>query len=81
MKAVKGVYENGEVRLLESMTRKERANVMVIFSDETDTTEPRREIKADALLRELDAIADSIEGEFDSAADIRQVRAERADGL
>jgi len=40
-----------------------------------------REIKADALLKELDAIADSIEGEFDSAADIRQVRAERAEAL
>ena len=81
MRAIKGVYENGKVRLLESMTRKEQTDVMVIFSDETDTTERQREIKADALLRELDAIADSIEGEFDSAQDIQNIRRERADSL
>ncbi len=81
MKAVKGVYENGKVRLLESMTRKERTDVVVIFSDEADATERQPRIKADASLRELDAIADSIEGEFDSAADVREVRNERADHL
>jgi len=36
---------------------------------------------ADALLQELDAIAESIEGEFDSAEDIRQIREERANRL
>ncbi len=41
----------------------------------------KREVMADALLAELDAIADSIEGEFDSAADIRQIREERANRL
>ena len=40
-----------------------------------------RQIGADALLRQLDAIANSIEGEFDSAADIREVREKRADSL
>jgi hypothetical protein len=40
-----------------------------------------REAQADELLRELDAIAESIDGEFDSAADIRQIREERADRL
>jgi hypothetical protein len=40
-----------------------------------------REATADALLQELDAIAESIEGEFDSAEDIRQIRQERADRL
>lgn len=40
-----------------------------------------REAEADALLTELDAVAESIEGEFDSAEDIRQIRAERATGL
>lgn len=74
MKAVKGVCENGEVRLLENMTRKKRTDVMVIFSRETNRTERQRETRAGALLKELDAIADNIEGEFDSAADIRQVR-------
>ena len=81
MKAVKGVYENGEVRLLESVTRKERTDVVVIFSDEGDATERQPRIKADASLRELDAIADSIEGEFDSAQDIQKIRRERAGSL
>ncbi|HUT03974.1 MAG TPA: hypothetical protein VM163_08810 [bacterium] len=81
MKAVKGIYENGKVRLLESMPRKEQTDVMVIFSDETEATAQRGEIRADALLRELDAIADSIEGEFDSAQDVQKIRRERADSL
>ncbi len=37
--------------------------------------------KADALLAELDAIAESIEGEFDSAKDIREIRLERANRI
>lgn len=37
-----------------------------------------REVMADALLADLDAIAESIDGEFDSAEDIRQIREERA---
>lgn len=81
MKAVKGVYENGKVRLLETMTRKKQTDVMVIFSDETEATEEQHEIRADALLRELDAIAGSIEGEFDSAQDVQKIRRERADSL
>jgi hypothetical protein len=40
-----------------------------------------REAMADALLQELDGIAESIEGEFDSAEDIRQIREERANRL
>lgn len=40
-----------------------------------------REAMADELLAELDAIAESIEGEFDSAEDIRQIREERANRL
>ena len=40
-----------------------------------------REAMADALLAELDAIADSIEGAFDSAEDIRQIREERTNRL
>ena len=40
-----------------------------------------REPMADVLLAELDAIADSIEGEFDSAEDIRQIREEWANRL
>jgi hypothetical protein len=40
-----------------------------------------REALAAALLQELDAIAESIEGEFDSAEDLRQIREERASRL
>lgn len=40
-----------------------------------------REAMADALLAELDAIAESIEGQFDSAEDIRQIREERSNRL
>jgi len=39
------------------------------------------QIRADTLLRELGAIADSIEGEFDSAQDIQKIRRERAGRL
>jgi len=41
----------------------------------------QREAAADALLAELDAIAESISGEFDSAEDIRQIREERSSRL
>ena len=40
-----------------------------------------REARADALLQELDTIAESIEGEFDSAKDIREIREERGNRL
>lgn len=46
-----------------------------------ERAQQEREAMADALLAELDVIADSIEGEFDSAADIRQIREERANRL
>ncbi|MBT9159656.1 MAG: hypothetical protein DDT27_01165 [Dehalococcoidia bacterium] len=46
-----------------------------------ERAQQEREAMADALLAELDAIADSIEGDFDSAADIRQIREERANRL
>jgi hypothetical protein len=40
-----------------------------------------REAMADKLLAELDAIAESIQGQFDSAGDIRQIREERANHI
>ncbi len=43
-----------------------------------DLARQKREAMADALLAELDAIAEGIEGQFDSAEDIRQIREERA---
>jgi len=41
----------------------------------------KREAQADALLAELDEIAESIEGEFDAAEDVRQIRDERTNRL
>lgn len=40
-----------------------------------------REAQAEALLAELDAIAESIEGQSNSAEDIRRLRTERASRL
>lgn len=37
--------------------------------------------EVDAWLAECDAVAESIEGEFDSAKDLRQIREERASRL
>jgi hypothetical protein len=49
----------------------------------TDEEQARRErlAQVDAWLAECDAVAESIEGEFDSAEDIRQIREERANRL
>ena len=49
-----------------------------IPSSGIEQVQREREAMADALLAELDAIAESIEGEFDSAEDIRQIREEKA---
>ncbi len=40
-----------------------------------------RLVEVDAWLAECDAVAESIEGEFDSAKDLRQIREERASSL
>lgn len=48
---------------------------------DTEAERQARAARADALMRELDAIADSIDGEFDSAEDLRQIRAERAERI
>lgn len=50
---------------------------------DTEAERQARAARADALMRELDAIADSIEirGECDAAEDLRQIRAERAERI
>jgi len=53
----------------------------ITLSHDAESARRKREMMADALLAELDAIAESIEGEFDSAEDIRQIREERANRL
>jgi len=49
--------------------------------DSDENLRKERIAKAEILLAELDAIADSIKGEFDSAKDIREIREERANRL
>jgi len=50
---------------------------------ESNEEKRRRErlAQVDAWLAECDAVAESIEGEFDAAEDIRQIREERANRL
>lgn len=54
---------------------------MTVPPSDAEQVQREREAMADALLQALDAIAESIEGEFDSAEDIRQIREERANRL
>ncbi|MBC8235741.1 hypothetical protein H8E77_39845 [bacterium] len=46
-----------------------------------EQTKQARLAEVDAWLAECDAVAESIEGEFDSAEDLRQIREERASQL
>ncbi|MFQ6042301.1 MAG: hypothetical protein ACE5PV_15705 [Candidatus Poribacteria bacterium] len=46
-----------------------------------EQTRQTRLAEVDAWLAECDAVAESIEGEFDSAEDLRQIREERASRL
>lgn len=48
---------------------------------ENKPVDAKRLAEIDAWLAECDAVAESIEGHFDSARDIRQIREERADRL
>lgn len=46
-----------------------------------DHTESERLLRVEAWLAECDTVAESIEGEFDSAEDLRRIRYERASRL
>ena len=46
-----------------------------------EKTQRARLAEVDAWLEECDAVAESIEGEFDSAEDLRRIREERASQL
>ena len=46
-----------------------------------EQTKQARLAEVDAWLEECDAVAENIEGEFDSAEDLRQIREERASQL
>ena len=54
----------------------------VVATEEVEEQTRRARIaEVDAWLAECDAVAESIEGEFDSAADLRKIREERANRL
>lgn len=55
----------------------------LITTQETDAERQRREYaaKVDAFIAACDAVAEQIEGEFDSAADLRQIREERQERI
>jgi len=64
-------------RMSDNLTRLE----LTVSPAAPEQVQREREAMADALLQELDTIAESIEGEFDSAEDIREIREERGNRL
>ena len=63
---------------MERLGRLVRVRVNEEIEEQTQRT---RLAEMDAWLAECDVVAESIEGEFDSAGDLRQIRAERASQL
>jgi hypothetical protein len=62
----------------------ERLSAMSFVAPMTKIDEQIRQARlaeVDAWLAECDAVAESIEGEFDAAEDLRQIREERASRL
>ncbi|MDI6792211.1 MAG: hypothetical protein QME81_05010 [bacterium] len=59
----------------------EQLSVMPTMESDEEKARRERLAQVDAWLAECDTVAESIEGKFDSAGDIRQIREERADYL
>lgn len=70
-----------QLKLIAHISDQLSRSEMRMLSSNAELARREREAMADALLQELDAIAESIEGEFDSAEDIRQIREERTNRL
>jgi len=66
-----------QLKLLARLS-KQLHGTMLTLSLASSPKQLGREAMANALLAELDEIAESIEGQFDSAEDIRRIREERA---
>ncbi len=66
-----------QLQLVSRLT--ERLSLMPLPHTEPDEARLRkeREALADAIIAACDAVAESIEGEFDSVEDLRQIRNER----
>lgn len=59
----------------------EHLSAMPTVEGDEEKARQERLAQVDAWLAECDAVAESIEGEFDAAEDIRQIRDERANRL
>jgi hypothetical protein len=70
-----------QLKLVARISERLSSSIPTVPPLDMDRARQEREAMADALLAELDAIANSIEGEFDSAEDIRRIREERANRL
>jgi hypothetical protein len=70
-----------QLRLLAHIS--ERLSQLPLAAAETDAERHRREYAArvETFLAACDEVMEQIEGEFDAAADLRQIREERTRGL
>lgn len=59
----------------------EQLSAMPPVDSDEETAQREQLAQVDAWLAECDAVAASIEGEFDSAEDLRQIREERTNRL
>ena len=66
-----------QLKLLASISTQLSDSAIVAPLVDEEADRKAREAQAEALLQEWDAIADSIEGEFDSVATIQELREER----
>lgn len=72
---------NEQLKLMARMSDNLTRLGLTMLPAAPEQVQREREARADALLQELDTIAESIEGEFDSAEDIREIREERGNRL
>jgi hypothetical protein len=71
-----------QLKLVAYIAEQLSAIPLVVPTRETEEQAQRARLsEVDAWLAECDAVAESIEGEFDSAEDLRQIREERASRL
>ena len=82
VKALAAQLRPSEQLKLVSYIGEQLSAALSVAGAEREASEQAREAslaKAETLLAELDAIAESIPGEFDSARDLREIREQRAD--
>ncbi|MFB0534936.1 MAG: hypothetical protein ACETWR_08140 [Anaerolineae bacterium] len=71
-----------QLKLVAYIAEQLSATLLVVPAEEIGEQTQRTHLaEVDAWLAECDAVAESIQGEFDSAEDLRQIRKERASQL